>query len=39
LDDQALSIALREQGLARARLFTWEGCAEATAAMYKKLAG
>ncbi len=39
LDDQALSIALREQGLARARLFTWESCAEATAATYKKLAG
>jgi alpha-1,3-rhamnosyl/mannosyltransferase len=37
LDDQALSIALREQGLARARLFTWESCAEATAAMYARL--
>jgi alpha-1,3-rhamnosyl/mannosyltransferase len=37
LDDQALSIALREQGLARARLFNWEGCAEATAATYARL--
>jgi alpha-1,3-rhamnosyl/mannosyltransferase len=37
LDDRALSIALREQGLARARLFTWEGCAEATAATYARL--
>jgi alpha-1,3-rhamnosyl/mannosyltransferase len=37
LDDQALSIALREQGLARARLFTWESCAETTAATYARL--
>jgi alpha-1,3-rhamnosyl/mannosyltransferase len=37
LDDQALSIALRKQGLARARLFTWESCAEATAATYARL--
>ena len=37
LDDQVLSFTLREQGLARARLFTWESCAEATLATYARL--
>ena len=39
LDEQALSVALRRQGLARAQQFTWESCAEATLATYKKLVG
>ncbi len=39
LDDQVLSLTLREQGLARARLFTWECCAEATASTYARLVG
>jgi glycosyltransferase involved in cell wall biosynthesis len=37
LDDHALHASLQQQGLARARRFTWESCAEATLATYKRL--
>ena len=34
LGDDALAQSLRQRGLARARQFTWEGCARATAGVY-----
>ena len=39
LQDGALRADLREKGLERARTFTWEACARATAAVYRKAIG
>jgi glycosyltransferase involved in cell wall biosynthesis len=38
LDDSSLRSSLRGKGLARAKLFTWERCADATLKLYRSLA-
>jgi alpha-1,3-rhamnosyl/mannosyltransferase len=38
LDDPALRERLREQGLARARRFSWSATARATLAVYERVA-
>ncbi|OGO05361.1 MAG: hypothetical protein A2Y73_04860 [Chloroflexi bacterium RBG_13_56_8] len=37
LDDESLAGDLRQRGLTRARLFSWERCAKETAAVYHKV--
>lgn len=37
--DPALGERLRQAGLARAREFSWERCAEQTLALYRRIAG
>jgi glycosyltransferase involved in cell wall biosynthesis len=39
LEDPALAEALRQKGLARAKLFTWEKTARETIAVYEKVLG
>jgi glycosyltransferase involved in cell wall biosynthesis len=36
LDDPAVAAELREKGLARARLFSWERCAQETLEVYRR---
>ena len=38
LEDPSLRESLREKGLRRAKLFTWERCAEETLNLYRSLA-
>jgi glycosyltransferase involved in cell wall biosynthesis len=38
LDDPELHVSLRARGLLRAKLFTWETCAEKTLTLYRSLA-
>ena len=37
IDDQALCLNLREQGLNQAKRFTWTACAQSTVAVYKQV--
>ncbi|MCM0034229.1 MAG: glycosyltransferase family 4 protein [Burkholderiaceae bacterium] len=37
LDDQNLVLMLKQQGLARAKEFTWQACADATLKVYRKM--
>ncbi len=37
LDDQSLVLMLKERGLARAKEFTWQACADATLQVYRKM--
>ncbi|MFY9136497.1 glycosyltransferase family 4 protein [Zwartia sp.] len=37
LEDQSLVLMLKERGLARAKEFTWQACADATLQVYRKM--
>lgn len=37
LEDQSLVLMLKQRGLARAREFTWQSCADATLQVYRKM--